>query len=126
MIQQTLEQGGHKWRKVNHVTKSGRNGGYDQYQCEYCGCVGKSYKLGMISIPQRHAYKASLCKKQPAHGRLQITRCNAAGPQFANMTPGSVHNIVLPPAGESEEKGRWVMGVGEPVLLIWGEFILLD
>ena len=126
MIQQTLEQGGHKWRKVNLVTKSGRGGGYDQYQCEYCGCVGKSYRLGMISIPQRHAYKASLCKKQPAHGRLKVIKCGAFGEEFANLTPGSIHDIVLPPAGESNERGKWVKGVSEPVLLLWGEFELLD
>ena len=35
MIQQTLEQGGHKWeKKINLVTVvKGRGGGYDQYQC---------------------------------------------------------------------------------------------
>lgn len=125
MIEQTLERGGHKWCKINHVTGSGRKGGYDKYQCEYCGCVGKSYKLGMISIPQRHAYRAPLCKKQPTLGRLRVTRCLAFGEHFANITPGSIHDIVLPPAGESDKNGRWVKGVGKPVLLLWGEFELL-
>ena len=126
MIIQTLEQGGHKWEKINLVTKLSPRGGYDQYKCKYCGCVGKSYWLGKIAIPQRYAYKAPLCKKQPTYGRLRVTKCGAMGPQFANITPGSIHDIVLPPAGESDSRGKWVKGVSEPVLLLWGEFELLD
>lgn len=122
MIHQRLEQGGHKWQKTNLVTQPGRGGGYDSYVCEHCGCVGKSYNLGYIDIPQRHAYKASKCPKAPKAARVKITRCGGYGPQFKNLVPDSIHEVLDRPELGSTERGVWVMGVGEPVLLLWGEF----
>lgn len=31
-----------------------------------------------------------------------------------------------PPNGEKNSRGEWVMGVGEPVLLLFGEFSYTD
>lgn len=47
----------------------------------------------------------------------------AVGKQFSNLTPGSEHDIVPPPPGQDNKRGEWVMGVGEPVLLLAGEYV---
>lgn len=53
--------------------------------------------------------------------KIQIDECGAYGPQFENLTPGSIHEVIEPPAGESDRRGWWVMGVGEPVLVLTRE-----
>lgn len=39
------------------------------------------------------------------HKRIKVTQCKAFGPQFNNITPGSIHEIVTPPAGHTSERG---------------------
>ena len=117
-----LEAGGHKWVKQNLVTM-GKGRMYDEFVCSQCGIRGRSRQLGLIDIPERYAGKADRCPKAPQHNRLKVTRCTAKGTQFENLVSGSVHEIIAPPAGESNKAGEWVMGVGEPVLLLWGEFV---
>jgi hypothetical protein len=55
--------------------------------------------------------------------RIQITECHAFGSQFKNLTHGSIHELCEPAEGYKQgERGYWVMGVGEPVLVLYGEF----
>ena len=50
--------------------------------------------------------------------KIKIKRCEAFGPQFENLTPGSIHEVIKPPAGSDDSRGWWVMGIGEPVLVL--------
>lgn len=55
--------------------------------------------------------------------RIQITGCRAFGKQFENLKHGTIHELCDPPEGYIQgERGYWVMGVGEPVLVLYGEF----
>lgn len=55
--------------------------------------------------------------------RIKITQCRAFGPQFSNLIPGSIHDVIKTPAGEKREGGVWVMGNGEPVKVLQGEYV---
>lgn len=114
--------GGHEWEKQNLVTL-GKTRLYDIYKCKNCGIQGKSYRLGSIDVPEKYAYKLKKCRCKIKHSQVKITFCRAVGPEFSKLTPGSIHNIIDPPAGENNSKGEWVQGLTEPVLLLSGEFV---
>lgn len=126
MFDKLMYEGGHKWEKTNLVTQKDRKGFYDHYKCKYCGIEGKSYSMGRIEVPDRYRAKQALCPGVPKHTKVKVLHCTAAGKVFSNLTPGSIHDIVEPPVNESREKGEWVMGVGEPVLLLYREFTYAD
>lgn len=121
--------GGHDWEKQN-ITTQGKNKMYDVFRCKRCGIIGKCYHLGYIKIKESDVKKMMKCKgesfKKTFNRRIKVTHCKAFGSAFGNITPGSIHEIVTPPAGETSERGEWVMGVGEPVLLLAGEYIYLE
>lgn len=121
-------QNGHDWEKMNQVGKTNRRGIYDEYRCKHCGLKGKSYTLGLLEIAERDRNKAAMCKgvRKFAKSYVKVIRCNACGKAFGNLTPGSIHKVVPSPNGEENSRGEWVMGVGEPVLLLFGEFSYTD
>ena len=123
-----LLQNGHDWEKVNQVGKKNRRGIYDEFRCKHCGLRGKSYTLGLLEIAERDRKKAAMCKgaRKFAKSYVKVIRCDACGKAFANLTPGSIHKVVPSPDGEKNSRGEWVMGVGEPVLLLFGEFSYTD
>jgi len=54
--------------------------------------------------------------------RIQVTHCHAFGKQFENLKKDSIHELVNPPEGyEQGDRGYWVQGVGEPVLVLHNE-----
>lgn len=53
--------------------------------------------------------------------KIRIINCTAVGPQFENLTPGSIHEVIPAPKGENNNRGWWVMGVGEPVKVLTHE-----
>lgn len=57
-----------------------------------------------------------------AKRQVKVIHCRAVGKAFGNLTDGSVHDIIAQPQDEEDSRGEWVMGVGEPVLLLYGEF----
>lgn len=118
----------HEWDKQNLVTQKDRLGYFDLYRCGRCGLVGKSYKLGMITIDGRASLKkVNNCSKTFAsNGLVSIINCSAFGEEFVNLTPGSIHEIVDPPEGCDNSRGVWVMGSTKPVLLLREEFLLVD
>lgn len=124
----SLLQNGHDWEKMNHVGKKNRRGIYDEFRCKHCGLKGKSYTLGLLEIAERDRKKAAMCKgaRKFAKSYVKVIRCEACGKVFANLTPGSIHKVVPSPDGEKSSRGEWVMGVGEPVLLLFGEFSYTD
>ncbi len=54
--------------------------------------------------------------------KIEIVNCTAIGAIFANLTPGSIHETVEPPADREDREEIWVEGVGEPVRLLGGEY----
>lgn len=121
-----LTTGGHNWEKQNLVTQSDRKGrGYDVYRCKCCGIVGKSYRIGSIEIFEKDIRKMEKCKGVSRSSNIKITFCNACGPEFSGLTPGSAHPIVPPPEGQDNKRGEWVMGKTEPVLVLYGEFVYI-
>ena len=62
---------------------------------------------------------------KPAGQKIKITYCQAFGKQFENLTPDSIHDVIETPDRHknSEMKGVWVMGVGEPVKVLNEEYI---
>jgi len=125
-----IEETNHEFRKQNLVGIQNKKGIYDVYKCSGCGLQGKSYKLGTIefvnSISERRIYQ---CKAvQPENPvKVRITECAAVGALFANITPGSVHDVVTAPDGEPDNLlGVWVMGIGRPVKILKGEFEIVE
>ena len=61
---------------------------------------------------------------KPTEQKIKITVCQAFGPQFENLIPDSIHDVIETPARHknSEMKGVWVMGIGEPVKVLNDEY----
>jgi hypothetical protein len=67
--------------------------------------------------------------------KIQIIECSAVGGIFANLTPGSIHEVVTPPKApkearipanyENNDDGVWVQGVGEPVRVLRREYMVI-
>lgn len=120
-----LTYGGHQWEKQNLMTL-GKTRAYDLYKCRCCGIEGKSYRLGMITVPEKYKNKLQKCKRKGNRTKVKVTFCRAVGPEFSKLTPGSIHDIVTPPKGYDNSKGEWVQGLTEPVLLLAGEYVYLE
>ena len=127
MYSVNIKTSGHVWDKKNLVTIVKGKKAYDEVECRYCGIKGKRYGFETVEIPERYnKTNVYQCPKKPAFEipeKITITNCAAYGKQFANLTPGSIHDVIEPPSGYSnDEKGVWVMGVGEPVKVLWHEY----
>lgn len=120
-----LNIGGHQWEKVNLVTR-GKRKAHDVYRCRQCGLIGKSYHLGTISVTEKDVCKMEKCKGLKRTSSIMITNCKAFGSEFSGLTPCSIHAIIQPPEGKNRDKGEWVMGKTEPVLVLFGEFQYLE
>lgn len=116
----------HEFQKQNLVTIPSRRGGYDLHKCTKCGIEAKVIQLstytfvGRISAKNARNCQFALPKEQPS--KIKITYCYAMGAQFKNLTPDSIHEVIEPPKGENNNRGVWVMGVGEPVKVLSDEF----
>ena len=121
-----INYGGHKWEKKNLVTLSCKKGFYDIYCCDYCGAEGRSFSPGAIEVSERTFERKGRCPNITEFKVVKVTLCRAYGPAFSNLTPGSTHQIIAPPEGENNDRGVWVMGCGEPVLLLYGEFQFVE
>lgn len=122
MKQVPMSYGNHNWMKQNLTTVVRGKSMYDEYMCSNCGIKGKSYKLGIIDIPERYKEKIAKCKGLQRTKQIKVTHCKAVGAQFANLKDGSIHTIINPPYEYDNKRGEWVMGVGEPVLVLTNEF----
>ena len=96
----SLTHGGHRWDKKNLVTQEDRKGQYDLLRCKFCGIEGKRYSLDTIQVYDRYVKKIDCCPKAPRGKQIKVVRMTS-------------------------ERGVWVMGCGEPVLLLFGEFVYL-
>ena len=84
------------------------------------------YSIDELTVDERYRKKLSAGPGLKKTRQIKITTCSAVGAHFANLTPGSVHDIIKPPAGYNRERGEWVMGVGEPVKVLFSEFIYVE
>lgn len=115
----------HKLEKQNLITKKNKLGLYDEYKCTKCGLRGKRYTLGedLVVDGRFSSAKAGDCPDAGMPAKIKITHCLAYGKVFVNLTPGSIHEVVSPPKGRNNKNGVWVMGVGEPVKVLFREFV---
>lgn len=119
----------HDFRKENLVGVKGKHGIYDKYKCLKCGLIGYSYQLGKISFRSSYSdRKINKCKgnEKPVK-KVRVIKCEAVGKMFANLTPGSVHDVVPTPKDQPDNlAGVWVMGVDRPVKLLVREYEVVD
>ena len=122
----------HNFGKVNLTTIMKRGRLYDIYRCSECGIEGKRYGLSgqlelLTSVSDKKIKECTGLSKQMKDefvGKwVKITECTAVNPQFKALLPGSIHKIVTPPEGFiNGDRGVWVMGVGQPVKVLFNEF----
>ena len=116
----------HNFEKQNLVTQFDRRGQYDVYKCSRCGLSGKARDLVNVDVGSNNKKRAHNCPKAEVIQRVRITKCHAVGKLFENLHPGTLHDVVAPPAGYDNSRGVWVMGVGEPVKVFFEEFELVE
>ncbi len=114
----------HKLEKQNLTSKKNECGWYDEYTCIKCGLRGKRYTLkeDLVIDGRFSAEKVGNCSDAEAPQTIKITHCSAHGKVFENLIPESIHKVVPPPEGQNNKNGVWVMGVGEPVKVLFDEF----
>lgn len=115
-----MGEGNHRWDKKNLVTAKG---GYDTHVCTECGIEARVYRLGEYTSDKLTEEQLRFCSKVPRLivKEITITNLETADPRWSNLKKGSTHKVVEPPKGENENKGFWVMGVGEPVIVFFRE-----
>lgn len=118
----------HGWEKENLVTITDSSGHYDSVVCKYCGIKGRKYNLNYTTISevynQNKAFHCPNVPDQEIPNRIKITFCTAQGAQFANALPNSEHDTIPTPEGEKKDnKGVWIMGVGEPIKILNNEYV---
>lgn len=122
---------GHTFNKVNLTTKVSKGKFYDEYVCENCGIKGKSFDLNTIvfnnNVDINKIYACPNPKPFKIPKVIKIKYCRAVGSQFENLTPDSIHSVVTPPEGyTNDNKGVWVMGVGEKVKVLRDEYNIIE
>lgn len=127
MYQVSLSDSGHSWTKQNLVTITKGSTPHDIMKCEKCGVEGRVYNLTHIQLSESYsrekAYRCPFWTPDQQPAQIKITGCNAMGAQFGNLTPGSIHAVIDPPDGyKNDPTGVWVMGIGEPVKVLRGEY----
>ena len=122
----------HNFNKKNLVGQIDSLGVYDLYVCSKCGMKGKRRNFGnALDLSNKYSdEKIKFCMEgHPTTDEyvgtlIKVRFCDANGPAFATMKPGSLHAVITPPDDYiNGDRGVWVMGVGEPVKLLNAEFI---
>lgn len=127
MIQSNIRTSQHDWEKKNLITINRRGKMFDEMVCKNCGMKGRRYGFESVEVSENYKIEnVHLCPKAPKKEipkRVKVILCTAHGKKFSNLTPHSEHEVVTPPDGyKNDHTGVWVMGVGEPVKLLTGEF----
>ena len=55
--------------------------------------------------------------------KVKVKHCTAYNPEFINMKPGSIHEVIRQ---EFVISGVWVQGVTQPVLLLNKEYEVIE
>lgn len=127
MYQSNIKTSGHVWKKQNLVTVNRAGKMFDEMVCVNCKMKGRRFGFTSVEVAETYKFEnVHLCPKaEPVEApkRIKVTKCSAYGAIFANLLPNTEHDIVEPPDGyQNDRNGVWVMGVGEPVKLLNGEF----
>lgn len=122
----------HRFDKQNKSTQMDREGMFDTLKCELCGLTGK--RRGLVDFVTIYGRtKATVncpnaTAKVPEPTQIKIKYCDGPEDIFANITPGSKHLVIetpdhalKDPDGDGTERGYWVMGKGQPVLVLFEE-----
>lgn len=122
-----IKEYGHNWEKSNLITQKDYKGFYDAMFCTYCNMKGKRRNFTDVEVRKNTNLEKLLnCPNQPKTEKakkVMIKNVTAFNPAFNNLTAGSIHNVIPAPAGEKEDnRGVWVMGIGEPVKVLNNEF----
>lgn len=131
MHQSNIKSSQHNWSKKNLVTKMGRKGGYDEMVCSNCGMKGRRYGFETVEVAETYKLEnVNLCPKAKPSTipkKIKVVKCGAFGKQFENLIPESTHDVIeAPKPYKNDHTGVWVMGVGEPVKLLNGEFVQVN
>lgn len=120
----------HDWEKTNLVTdKKGR----DHYKCKNCGTIG--IRIGVnrwLDIPSSTKFMITeycIHQDDPYIGKWIVTKgCIAVGTEFRKLQKDGLETLIIEPPKDyyNGKGGIWVMGLNEPVKLLWDEFIWLD
>lgn len=115
----------HNFEKTNLVTIKG---GGDNYSCP-CGLSGHRAPFQNDLVVVGKADLILRCPLAPpavapAIKKVRITNFQGQSKTFANLTSGSEHEVVECPANYKHKylEDVWVMGVGEAVRLLDGEY----
>lgn len=123
----------HEFEKINSVTKLSNKGCYDELKCKKCGMKGRRYGISdFVTLIKNYSPnliahctgKGLSPKADPFIGKfIRIIQCEAVGTQFQNLAPNSIHKIIKPPQNYlNGDRGVWVMGLKEPVKVLFNEF----
>ena len=131
----------HDFRKVNLVTQKESGGRmFDMLKCSKCGIKGKRYGVDEV-IMVSNSYsdkKIKECdgslKKELECGpdeyvgrKIKVGHVTVMNSAFDNLKPGTEHQVIVPPPDKlNGERGIWLQGIGEPVMLLFGEFVFVD
>lgn len=129
-----LKTSNHSWSKKNLVTITTGKRSHDLVFCDKCGIKGKRYNLAEVEIDGRYSEAkvlscpfSEISNDNTTAQKVKVIKCDAFGKAFANMTKDSEHDVVTPPDGyQNDHKGVWVMGVGEPIKLLNGEYTVVS
>lgn len=118
----------HQYEKKNLV---GDKHGNDTYKCKLCGLTVTRRGLGNSLSSNKYSREEMMtcpkAEKIPAGSEIMIINCNGQGTAFGNIKRDSVHKIIDTPVGEKyTARGYWVMGVGEPILVLTSECTLIS
>lgn len=127
MYHSNVKTSQHDWEKKNLVTVARRGRMFDEMVCKNCGMKGRRYRFDTVEVSETYkSENVHLCpkaKQSELPEKIKVIKCTAFGTAFSNLEPGTIHDVVTPPEGyKNDHTGVWVMGVGEPVKLLMGEF----
>jgi len=87
---------------------------------------GKIRSFGTIEVSSSYSAKrVNGCDGKTTIRKIRIRNFRGVNPAFDNLTEGSEHEVIEAPEGKDSDRGFWVQGVGEPVLVLLGEYELV-
>jgi hypothetical protein len=123
-----LNDNPHTFSKQNLVTQMGN---FDTLKCDKCGIQGKTTSLSTMSVKESYSKDVinnctqteDVMRNGNKGRKIIITHCSASGPAFTNITDRSEHTVIeTPKEHKPNSRGVWVMGTGEPIMVLNNEF----
>lgn len=96
---------------------------YRTWYCDRCAGQGQYVDGKVIAAPG--VATGEYCPCDPKPTKVRITKYTGDIPGVANLTPGSIHDVIPPPENVFKEN-IWVMGEVHPILLLYHEYEEVD